>query len=158
MKKKLFVLALTLILALPLLGLAQDAATPEAEDQTTAAPYGNRRGRGAQEAPADRFQDENEDGLCDLCGQKPGENKNAPGFVDENGDGQCDHFGTDEQYQGRSQNFGRGRSQRQMGCSGQCGQGGRGQGRRMGGGRNGCPRMQNANPNGQGMGSGRRGR
>lgn len=129
MKKTLFVLILALVLALPLLGLAEDTAVPEAQPESTApaAPYGTGRGRWADKAPAPRFQDENGDGVCDGCGQKPGENQEAPGFVDEDGDGKCDRYGTEDQYQGRGMMRGRGRWQQ----PGSAGRGGRGPGRRV---------------------------
>ena len=130
MKKNLIVIALALIIALPVFGLAQETAAPAEESQTTQAmPYGGQYGhrwnqaptqgaddqtapqspygfgrmnRGsAQAARQNRFVDENGDGVCDICGNEQGKNTEAPGFTDENNDGVCDHLGTDQQRQGR---------------------------------------------------------
>lgn len=55
--------------------------------------------------PGQNFVDQDGDGLCDLCGQEPGQ---GPGFVDADGDGVCDNYGTGQQQQrgaGQGQNF-----------------------------------------------------
>lgn len=107
MKKKLIVLSLALMLALPVLGLAgeTDAQAPNE------LPAVGRRWRWnpptsstPTETPAPGFVDENNDGICDVCGQQQGTNPNAPGFVDENKDGVCDHLGTDQQGQNNLRN------------------------------------------------------
>lgn len=112
MKKLTILLAIALMLALPVLGLAETAAAPETTEipevtETPAWGMGWGRGRWNQQAPAEvpqapGFVDENQDGVCDTCGQTPGQNPQAPGFTDENADGVCDHFGTDAQFQGRA--------------------------------------------------------
>ena len=128
MKKNLIVIALALIIALPVFGLAQETAAPAEESQATGTmPYGGQYGRrwnqallegaedqtvpqrscgmgfgrlnGAEEQS--RFVDENGDGVCDICGREQGKNTEAPGFTDENNDGVCDHFDTEGQRQGR---------------------------------------------------------
>jgi hypothetical protein len=120
-KKNLIILALALLIALPIYGLAAEAAAlPAADAQTT--PLGGQFGRRNQTAaqqPA--FIDENNDGICDLCGNVQGAgyvdadgdgvcdncgnvqgtNAQAPGFIDADGNGVCDNLGTAQQYQGR---------------------------------------------------------
>ena len=110
MKKSLIVIALALIIALPVFGLAQETAAPSEESQTTGTmPYGGQYGRRWNQDPLEgtgqqaRFVDENGDGICDICGNEQGKNTEAPGFTDENNDGVCDHLGTDQQYQRRGQ-------------------------------------------------------
>ncbi len=130
MKKNLIVIALALIIALPVFGLAQETAAPAEENQTAGTmPYGGQYGRrwnqtpleGAQEQALpqtpcgmgfgrpngaeeqSRFVDENGDGICDICGNEQGKNTEAPGFTDENNDGVCDRLGTEGQRQGRGQ-------------------------------------------------------
>ena len=110
MKKNLIVIALALIIALPVFGLAQETAAPAEESQATGTmPYGGQYGRRWNQTPLegtgqqDRFVDENGDGICDICGNEQGKNTEAPGFTDENNDGVCDHLGTDAQRQGRGQ-------------------------------------------------------
>ena len=130
MKKSLIVIALALIIALPVFGLAQETAAPSEESQTTGTmPYGGQYGRRWNQAPLEgaedqtvpqspcgmgfgrlngteeqsRFVDENGDGVCDICGNEQGKNAEAPGFTDENNDGVCDHLGTERQRQGRGQ-------------------------------------------------------
>ncbi len=136
MKKKVLILGITLMMALPVLGLAAQApAAPE----MTAAASGRRMGgrwnqsapQTTQAAPQVNFVDADNDGVCDVCGNVPGANAQAPGFVDANGDGVCDHFGTAQQHQGGQQ--------------GQKQAGGRGFGKSQGG----QGRHQNAQPNGQ---------
>lgn len=114
MKKTLLLLALTLALALPLLGLAAQTVL---EPENTAPRYGQTgmgRGWGARQAPLTGeaplgFVDENKDGLCDGCGKAQGTNTEASGFLDQNRDGVCDNLGTDRQYQAYSR---RGRNRR----------------------------------------------
>ena len=128
MKKSLIVIALALIIALPVFGLAQETAAPSEESQTTGTmPYGGQYGRRWNQDPLEgtkeqalprnsrgmgfgrwnrageqsRFADENGDGVCDICGNEQGKNTEAPGFTDENNDGVCDHFDTEGQRQGR---------------------------------------------------------
>lgn len=131
MKKRMLLMALALLLALPALGLAAEVAdVPEAEaapevetapedtfpygmmrwhrrntapDQTEpSVPFGRGPGRWYQAPVAPLpFADENEDGICDVCGREPGKNPKASGFVDEDGDGICDHLGAEQQLQGR---------------------------------------------------------
>ena len=110
MKKNLIVIALALIIALPVFGLAQETAAPAQESQAAGTmPYGGQYGRRWNQTPLEgtgqqsRFVDENGDGVCDICGNEQGKNAEAPGFTDENNDGVCDHLGTDQQYQGRGQ-------------------------------------------------------
>lgn len=108
MKKNLIVIALALIIALPVFGLAQETAAPAEESQAAGTmPYGGQYGRRWNQTPLegtglqDRFVDENGDGVCDICGNEQGKNAEAPGFTDENNDGVCDHLGTEGQRQGR---------------------------------------------------------
>lgn len=130
MKKNLIVIALALIIALPVFGLAQETASPAEESQAAGTmPYGGQYGRRWNQAPLEgvedqtvpqspcgmgfgrlngaeeqsRFADENGDGFCDICGNEQGKNTEAPGFIDDNNDGVCDHLGTDQQVQGRGQ-------------------------------------------------------
>ena len=110
MKKNLIVIALALIIALPVFGLAQETAAPAQKSQAAGTmPYGGQYGRRWNQTPLEgtgqqsRFVDENGDGVCDICGNEQGKNTEAPGFTDENNDGVCDHLGTDQQYQGRGQ-------------------------------------------------------
>ena len=130
MKKSLIIIALALIIALPVFGLAQETAAPAEESQTTGTmPYGGQYGRRWNQTPLEgtedqtapqpscgrgfgrqngageqsRFADENGDGVCDICGREQGKNAEAPGFTDENNDGVCDHLGTERQRQGRGQ-------------------------------------------------------
>lgn len=80
------------------------AELPEAEAPAEAprAPSCCRGWRRNQARPSQApFVDENQDGLCDTCGQAPGQNPGAPGFTDEDQDGVCDHLGTSQQRQGR---------------------------------------------------------
>lgn len=119
MKKFALILTLTLMIALPLFGLAETA--PETEPTSTpAAPWGQRRGYRWNQEPAtlkSNFIDEDNDGECDNCGATQGQNPDAPGFRDENKDGVCDHYGTDSQGQGaRSMQPMRGRMQGMRGC------------------------------------------
>lgn len=94
MKKLSLLLALALILAMPVFSLAESTAeVGQAEagtaqpETTTQPPYGW-RGRYGQTNPATQggFVDENQDGVCDNCGQ-------GQGFVDEDKDGVCDNCG-----------------------------------------------------------------
>lgn len=131
MKKKMLLLVLALLLALPVLGLAAESTeipkaetVPESETAPeTTVPFGMMRwhrrnstpgqadpsvpfGSGQRrwnQAPGNLlpFADENGDGLCDVCGREPGTNPQSPGFTDEDGDGVCDHLGTGRQPQGR---------------------------------------------------------
>ncbi|MHC1787469.1 MAG: hypothetical protein AB9880_10450 [Christensenellales bacterium] len=125
MKKNLIILSLALLIALPVFGLAADAATPAAPEVRAAetTPLGGQYGRRWNQtatpdttAPQTGFVDANGDGLCDNCGSEQGKNTKAPNYIDENKDGVCDHFGTDQQGQGkggRAQNAqGRGRGMR----------------------------------------------
>lgn len=128
MKKNALILALALLVALPLFGLAAETAIAPVEETPAATlPAGARFGRRWSQAPAEGtapygFTDENADGVCDVCGMEQGRNTQAPGFVDADGDGVCDHSGTDLQHTfgGRMQNqapggFGRGRNQSSFG-------------------------------------------
>ena len=140
MKKNLILLALALLIALPIYGLAAEAAALPEETQTIA--YGGQFGRRNQtNAHQPTFVDENNDGVCDLCGNVQGAgyvdadgdgvcdncgnvqgaNAQAPGFIDADGNGVCDNLGTAQQYQGRMgstrgmgrmQNAGGGRNRR----------------------------------------------
>lgn len=112
MKKNLIILALALLVALPVFGLAADGSTPAVpEEQATETPlttplggqYGRRWNQAAPNttAPQTGYVDADNNGLCDNCGNALGTNPEAPGFIDENKDGVCDHFGTDEQGQGQ---------------------------------------------------------
>ena len=108
MKKNLIVIALALIIALPVFGLAQETAAPAEESQITGTmPYGGQYGRRWNQTPLEgtgqqaRFVDENGDAICDICGNEQGKNTEAPGFTDDNNDGVCDHLGTQGQRQGR---------------------------------------------------------
>lgn len=133
MKKALIFLMMALLL-LPVAGLAEDA--PPAETPQAGAPAaptsrgcGWRRGA-PQGAPGSRFTDENNDGVCDACGQTPAQDDAAPGFADEDGDGVCDHRAAGRR-QGRGMGRMRGPMQgmrgrmqgRGMGRTGQRGQG-----------------------------------
>ncbi|NLD35201.1 MAG: hypothetical protein GX653_09865 [Clostridiales bacterium] len=106
MKTRVLILMLALSLALPVLSLAAEATQPatapaatEQAEQTadTTAPFGmgrNRRWNAAPTAPGTNYADENNDGVCDNCGQPgqaPGRGQ-GPNFTDENNDGVCDHF------------------------------------------------------------------
>jgi hypothetical protein len=87
MKKNLIILTLALLIALPLFGLATaDLSAPLVPEAQT------------------NYIDADGDGLCDICGNEPGKNTQAPGFIDANVEGTCDHYGTDQQGQGRGQN------------------------------------------------------
>lgn len=121
MTKKLFTLLLALALALPILGLAAEAL-PEAapaDDALDAAPWGGQRGRYARRAPRTGYLDQNNDGICDNCGQAQGQDPDVPGFVDEDKDGVCDNCGAAQQAQagrqgrrgGMMRGFGRGQAQ-----------------------------------------------
>lgn len=126
MKKNLIVIALALLIALPIIGLAAETATLPETTQTS--PLGGQFGRhnnqtNKQVARQSAYVDENNDGVCDVCGnvsgtntQTPGfadlncdgvcdtcgnvqgTNAQAPGFIDANGDGVCDNMGTGQQY------------------------------------------------------------
>lgn len=118
MKRTFLILTLALALTLPLLGLVEAPAASETEvpAEEILVPQGRQAGRrwnmpgqDMPTPPAGRFIDENNDGVCDLCGNEPGKNAQAPGFVDENNDGVCDHFGTDAQRQGPMGRLGMGR-------------------------------------------------
>ncbi|NLX82316.1 MAG: hypothetical protein GXZ04_00640 [Clostridiales bacterium] len=129
MKKNVLILALALLLALPVFGLAaEETAQPETStpvNQTT--PQGAQRGRRWNQTPAapaatpkSNYVDDNNDGVCDNCGQTQGNNPDAPGFVDADGNGVCDHLGTEQQGQafGRNQALrGRGSNKRAFGRS-----------------------------------------
>ena len=138
MKKNLMILTMALMIALPVFGLAADAATPaapevQAAETTPVTPLGGQFGRRWNQTNPDTtvpqagFVDADGDGVCDTCGNAQGTDPDAPNYIDENKDGVCDHFGTDEQGQGqgRMQEM-RGRMQQMMG-RGQNAQG-RGQG------------------------------
>ncbi len=115
MKKTLVILVMALLVALPVFGLAAEApATPEAEPTTAQPFYGRRWRQTVPEAPATTpqtaFEDADNDGICDNCGQPQGQNPAAPNFTDENQDGVCDNLGTENQGQGRQDRaVGRGR-------------------------------------------------
>lgn len=124
MKMKLLILTLALLLALPVFGLASDAAAPAAPEvqatQTTppGGQYGPRRRQTAPEttAPQTGCVDADKDGVCDNCGAGQGKNSDAPNYIDENKDGVCDRFGTDDQGQGsRGMQQMRGRMAQMMG-------------------------------------------
>ena len=127
MKKNLLILTLALLIALPVFGLAAEATTPAAtevlETETTpVAPYGGQNGRRWNQTapgttvPQSGYVDDDNDGVCDICGNEQGKNPEAPNFLDENEDGVCDHFGTDQQGQGaRDLQAMRGRMQKMMG-------------------------------------------
>ncbi len=109
MKKNALIFALALLIALPIFGLAAEAATaPALEPQsapTTAlgGQYGRRWNQvPAQNDPQNGFVDADSDGLCDLCGNEQGKNTGAPNFVDSDLNGVCDHFGTELQGQGNA--------------------------------------------------------
>ncbi len=113
MKKNLIILTLALLIALPLFGLAADAATPETAQLQAAqtAPLGGQYGRRRSQtpvtpdttAPRGSFVDADDDGKCDICGLEQGKNTSAPGFIDNDKNGVCDNLGTDQQGQGRGQ-------------------------------------------------------
>lgn len=124
MKKNILILTLALMIALPVFGLAAEVVTAPAAETTV--PLGQQYGpRWRQSAPATapqtNYVDADNDGVCDVCGNVPGTNADAPGYVDADNDGVCDHFGTDLQGQaggaqqgqgGRHLNpFGRGQAQ-----------------------------------------------
>lgn len=136
-KSSVLIVMLALALALPVFGLAEAAATDTPATPAPTTPWGIGRGYRWQQtppaAPQNNFVDENQDGVCDNCGQTPGQNPQAPGFVDADQDGVCDKFGTQAQFQGR------GMMGRQQGMRGQM-QGMRGQ---MQGMRGRMHRMQN---------------
>jgi len=127
MKKNLMILTMALMIALPVFGLAADAATlaaPEvqAAETTPVTPLGGQYGRRWNQTNPDTtvpqagFVDADGDGVCDTCGNAQGTDPSSPNYIDENKDGVCDHFGTDEQGQGqgRMQEM-RGRMQQMMG-------------------------------------------
>ena len=127
MKKNLMILTMALMIALPVFGLAADAATPaapevQAAETTPVTPLGGQFGRRWNQTNPDTtvpqagFVDADGDGVCDTCGNAQGTDPDAPNYIDENKDGVCDHFGTDEQGQGqgRMQEM-RGRMQQMMG-------------------------------------------
>ena len=127
MKKNLMILTMALMIALPVFGLAADAATPaapevQAAETTPVTPLGGQYGRRWNQTNPDEtvpqagFVDADGDGVCDTCGNAQGTDPDAPDYIDENKDGVCDHFGTDEQGQGqgRMQEM-RGRMQQMMG-------------------------------------------
>lgn len=112
MKKNMIILTLALLIALPVFGLATEAATPAVtEAQTTepavTAPLGGQYGRRWNQntpdttVPQAGYVDADGNGLCDNCGNEQGKNTDAPNYIDENKDGVCDHFGTDQQGQGQ---------------------------------------------------------
>lgn len=98
MKKLAILLVITLMFTFALTALAEDATqTLKTSPEVTrpATPFGMRRGWRFQQdsmPPASNFTDKDNDGLCDNCGQTPGQNPQAPNFTDENQDGVCDHF------------------------------------------------------------------
>ena len=127
MKKNLMILTMALMIALPVFGLAADAATPaapevQAAETTPVTPLGGQYGRRWNQTNPDTtvpqagFVDADGDGVCDTCGNAQGTDPSFPNYIDENKDGVCDHFGTDEQGQGqgRMQEM-RGRMQQMMG-------------------------------------------
>ena len=127
MKKNLMILTMALMIALPVFGLAADAATPaapevQAAEMTPVTPLGGQYGRRWNQTNPDTtvpqagFVDADGDGVCDTCGNAQGTDPDAPNYIDENKDGVCDRFGTDEQGQGqgRMQEM-RGRMQQMMG-------------------------------------------
>ena len=153
MKKNLMILTMALMIALPVFGLAADAATPaapevQAAETTPVTPLGGQYGRRWNQTNPDTtvpqagFVDADGDGVCDTCGNEQGKNTSAPNYIDENKDGICDHFGTDRQGrgQGRMQEM-RGRMQQMMGRMQEM----RGRMQKMMG------RGQNAQGRGQGM-------
>lgn len=132
MLKRLMLLALVMALLLPSLAMAEEAATndPQATQAPSLTQGGGRRWRQQPAQPDNqeaksRYVDENQDGICDNCGQQPGSNTKAPGFVDADGDGLCDHLseagqrkgnmmpGQGRRGQGRGKMQGQGRHQRQ---------------------------------------------
>ena len=127
MKKNLMILTMALMIALPVFGLAADAATPaapevQAAETTPVTPLGGQFGRRWNQTNPDTtvpqagFVDADGDGVCDTCGNAQGTDPSSPNYIDDNKDGVCDHFGTDEQGQGqgRMQEM-RGRMQKMMG-------------------------------------------
>ncbi len=138
MARKLLLLSLVLTIALPLMGLAAETTpetTPEVTPQTEtpAVQYGPRWRWTTPDTtpatpPAARYADENNDGVCDNCGQTPGTNEDAPGYVDEDKDGVCDNLGTAQQGQAGRMQAMRGRMQHMQGRMQQMQ--GRGMGRR----------------------------
>ena len=135
MKKTLLILAMALLIALPAFGLAaEETAAPETE--TTPAPAAQYGRRWRQTAPQSRFEDADNDGICDNCGQAQGQNPDAPGFTDENKDGICDRYNTPLQgqggqgrFSGRGQRMGRMNRMGRMGCGMRGNAQGQGQGR-----------------------------
>ena len=128
MKNNLMILTMALMIALPVFGLAADAATPaapevQAAETTPVTPLGGQFGRRWNQTNPDTtvpqagFVDADGDGVCDTCGNAQGTAPSSPNYIDENKDGVCDRFGTDEQGQGqgRMQEM-RGRMQQMMGC------------------------------------------
>ena len=127
MKKNLMILTMALMIALPVFGLAADAATPaapevQAAETTPVTPLGGQYGRRWNQTNPDTtvpqagFVDADGDGVCDTCGNAQGTDPSSPNYIDENKDCVCDRFGTDEQGQGqgRMQEM-RGRMQQMMG-------------------------------------------
>lgn len=86
MKRTILLLLALLVLTLPLLSLAQETAAPEAtaaptqspEEESTKRPWGPRRGMRFGQAQPPAFVDENEDGVCDFCGQATGDSASTP--------------------------------------------------------------------------------
>lgn len=127
MKKNLMILTMALMIALPVFGLAADAATPvapevQAAETAPTTPLGGQYGRRWNQTNPDMtvpqagFVDADGDGACDICGRVQGTDPSSPNYIDENKDGVCDHLGTDEQGQGQSRmQEMRGRMQQMMG-------------------------------------------
>lgn len=113
--RKLLILAMVLMLALPASGLATETPAPEVENAAVTSARPRRFLWQTQPAatpettpetePIPDPRDTDQDGLCDHCGQPMGQNPQAPGFVDENKDGVCDNLGTENQ--GQRQGMGR---------------------------------------------------
>ena len=113
MKKNLMILTMALMIALPVFGLAADAATPavpevQAAETTPTTPLGGQYGRRWNQTNPDMtvpqagFVDADGDGACDICGRVQGTDPSSPNYIDDNKDGVCDHLGTDMQGQGQS--------------------------------------------------------
>ena len=89
MKKNLMILTMALMIALPVFGLAADAATPaapevQAAETTPVTPLGGQFGRRWNQTNPDTtvpqagFVDADGDGVCDTCGNAQGTDPDAP--------------------------------------------------------------------------------
>lgn len=102
MKKNLIMIALALIIALPVFGLAQEAAASAEESRTTQTlPSGGQYGRRWNQAPVEEAQ--GQAAPQRLCGMGFGRRNRGTGqaarqnrFVDGNQDGVCDICGNEQ--------------------------------------------------------------